>query len=415
MKVSQRLEHAFETEFEEKLSEFLSLNGFKDKKDLLNSERYLSRSIVPHVEKLSALFNRKHESTENRVQGLDPYWKQSSNPENLRLAYFLYFMPANMFRLACIWEELGRLGYRWPQNKELKAIEWGAGPAAGASGLVLAEQISPLGIDQRASWALIEQDRAMLELGQKWAEYCFQYYGKENWSVRPFHRKIDLSRPLLPARSPSFNLWVMSFFLNEFQNSPEELAESLLESWARHLDEEGLVIIIEPALKLQSRKLLSLRKALLDRVSQARFPLQILLPCLGSQSCGAFEKVEDWCHEEVSWWRAPYYRKIDSLAGLDRKTLPFSYLVLARSDRSSLELLPGLQKMGAGAFYRLVSPAHPEGQDLEFFLCGQEGKCRARLRVTPELQEVGRGDILAGTELRGDVHCKRIKHLKGVI
>src|SRR4029079_9435320 len=106
---------------------------------------------------------------------------------------------------------------------------------------------------------------------------------------------------------------------------------------------------------------------------------------------------EDWCHEEVTWWRPPYYKKIDQLAGLDRKTLPFSYLVIARSRAKREELLPALA--GAKSLHRLVSPSHWEGRDQEFFLCGQNGKLRARLKIEEELE---RGDILADAEIRGD-------------
>jgi hypothetical protein len=93
---------------------------------------------------------------------------------------------------------------------------------------------------------------------------------------------------------------------------------------------------------------------------------------------------------------------------LDRKTLPFSYLVIARSERTLRELLPALA--GSKSLHRLVSPAHREGRDQEFFLCGQEGKVRARLRIEDELE---RGDILEDAEIRGDARSSRVEKIRG--
>ena len=127
--------------------------------------------------------------------------------------------------------------------------------------------------------------------------------------------------------------------------------------------------------------------------------LQILLPCLGHQSCGALSKPEDWCHEEVTWWRPPYFKKIDQMASLDRKTLPFSYLVLAKSRRSREEILPELMKNPLSTRHRLVSPTHHEGRQLEFYVCGQDGKRKARYLPPKKLdkdsdEQLQRGDII---------------------
>lgn len=130
---------------------------------------------------------------------------------------------------------------------------------------------------------------------------------------------------------------------------------------------------------------------------------------MGHQACGALAAEEDWCHEEVSWWRPPYFRTLDQMAGLDRKTLPFSYLVLTKSRRPREEILTALEP-GASR-QRLVSPAHKEGKEQEFFICGQDGKRRARWKL-PEGEEIERGDILEGAQLRGDRNSARIDSVK---
>jgi hypothetical protein len=210
----------------------------------------------------------------------------------------------------------------------------------------------------------------------------------------------------------------MSYYLNELEMSPKDLAAILIQQWTQHLEEEGVVILMEPALKLQSRKLLELRKELLLEKEKKNISwLQILLPCLGHQACGALAAEDDWCHEDVSWWRPPYFRAIDKMAKLDRKSLPFSYLVLVRSERPREEILPRLGKSKAESRHRLVSPAHAEGRELEFFMCGQDGKRRTRYRPASKEDpgsDLGRGDILLETELRGDRNSARIDRMKKV-
>lgn len=415
MKVPSTLASAFGAPFEEQVARFALEKGLLPDAASLGSERFIARSVVPHVKKLSSLFNRI-DPMEGRPaaqeKGLAPYWKDSSNPEHLRLAYFLYFMPPNLFRVASVWAELARLGYRWAGGETLKAIELGAGPASGACGIAAAEKHSPAGLPSDGSWAFIEQDKAMLQLGVDWAADYFSGLGLSEWGTRPFHRKLGIN-DLLPRGAPRFNLWVMSYFLNELSESPREIAQALTRTWERHLEREGIAILVEPALKLQSRKLLEIRRELIGLWEGGKSSeFQVLLPCMGHQACGALAEPEDWCHEEVLWWRPPYFRAIDRMAGLDRKSLPFSYLVVARSTRALEELLPGLA--GGRSRHRLVSPAHAEGKELEFFLCGQEGKRRARYR--PEESErkseeswLQRGDILLDAALRGDARATRVE------
>lgn len=404
MKVPESLANAFGKEFQNQIGEFAFQNEMLPSLEDLTSNRFLNRSVVPHIVKLSQLFNRYQK---DQADALAPYWKESSNPAHLRLAYFLYFMPSNLFRVASIWAELSRLGFKW-HSENFQAVEFGAGPASGAAGIGAGEKYAPVGLPSSATWALIEQDRNILELGNEWVKTYFPSLGFPDWGTRTFHRKIDLKQGFLPKAAPKFDLWLMSYYLNELDLPAKELAPLLLKSWKNHLNPEGIVILVEPALKLQSRKLLELRKELLQTESE----MQVLTPCLGHQNCGALAAEDDWCHEEVTWWRPPYFKMIDQMAGLDRRTLPFSYLVLIKSQRPRHEILP--QIGNRPNTYRLVSPAHSEGKDLEFFLCGQEGKRRARYRPQNE-EDVQRGSILLETELRGNENSGRIDRVVKVL
>ncbi len=404
MRVPVSLINAFKESFEPVLTDFLLQNKLIESADDLSSKRFMTRSVAPHVKMLSDMFNRKEGS---QTDGIDTesYWTEGGSAKNRRLAYFLSFMPCNVFRVASVWSELNRLGFKWPfsPDHDFKGIEFGAGTASGACGIVAGEKYAPVGLPGRGNFALIEQSKTALTLGTKWLEH----FSDEGMSVRPFHRRMDLSKPWLPSAAPKFHLFVMSYFLNESDLPQEQVVEEFINACENHLEDEGLVIIVEPALKLQSRKLLNFRKLLIEnkRVTSGAVGLQVLLPCLGHQACGALVKEDDWCHEEVSWWRPNYLRELDAMTGLDRKSLPFSYLVIQKSRKPIIELLPRLEGKSEER-YRLVSPSHAlSRKTIEFFMCGQDGKRRSRLVVEDSKDDEttpDRGSILQNTTLHGE-------------
>jgi len=407
MRVPVTLVDAFKNDFEQIVTDFLLQKKMIEAAGDLHSKRFLARSVAPHVKAFSELFNRK-EGVQTDAIDTESYWSEGGSPKNKRLAYFLSFMPCNLFRVSSVWSELHRLGFKWPFSPEqdFKGLEFGAGFASGACGIIAGERHAPLGLPPRGNFALIEQSKAALKLGTEWLEF----FGGEGMSVRPFHRRVDLNESWLPKAAPKFHLFVMSYFLNETEIAPENLVSEFINACTLHLEEEGLVIIVEPALKLQSRKLLTFRKTLLAnaRMKSGEAGLKVLLPCLGHQACGALAKEDDWCHEEVSWWRPPYLRELDAMTHLDRKTLPFSYLIIQKTKRSLEEILPALKGKDSMR-YRLVSPSHDLSKKTsEFFLCGQDGKRRTRYASKTSEDTPDRGDILQHTTLHGEPESSQI-------
>jgi len=399
MRVPVSLVNAFQNDFESILTDFLLQNQLIEFKNELENKRYLSRSIAPHVKSFSELFNRKEGRQTDGIDEQD-YWAEG-NAKNRRLAYLLSFMPPNLFRVASVWAELHRLGFQFPKyDGEFRGLEFGAGVASGACGILAGEKFTPIGLPSSGSFALIEQSKPALHLGMNWFDHLAGAY-EINMKSRGFHRRIELNQPWLPKTAPQFHLMVMSFFLNESPFTPESISLELLKTAENHLEEEGLMIIVEPALKLQSRKLLLMRQALIDQIKTSGSNLKVLLPCLGEQACGALIKEEDWCHEEVDWMRPRYLRELDLLTGLDRRSLPFSYLVLQKTKRPLNELFSSFEGKNEER-YRLVSPSKSlSKRTSEFFMCGQDGKRRSRFSVEDKIHPE-RGDLLQNVRLHGD-------------
>ncbi len=411
MRISEAFSRSFEDEFDTRLAEFLVEQKYLSNVEDLRSRRYVARSIIPHIKTLSDHFNRMNSD----APGLDgtAYWAESSNDANRRLAYFLAYAIPNAFKVASILHEISRLGFK-NKGSIQSVIELGAGPAAGAAGVVLAHsrdlKITPaLSLDPE--FALVEQRKSVLELGSAFLQHL-----NPRASVRTFPRRIAFDQPWLPKAAPKFDLAIASFVLNESSVSPDTLASRTAEFVENHITENGLLLIVEPALREQSRRMLTLRQKWIERVELNGYAQRILLPCLGHQSCPALAKEEDWCHEDVSWWRPKYLRMIEELTGLDRKSLPFSYLVISKSALGAAQSFTSLE--GAKTLHRLVSPAKSMGGSaLEFFTCSSEdGKRRVRAtKGTVQGRFMQRGDVLINAEVHGAPESSQLDQLSAIV
>jgi len=191
----------------------------------------------------------------------------------------------------------------------------------------------------------------------------------------------------------------------------QQAAQNLVQSWNKHLKNDGLIILLGSAHKSPARLFLELRQSLIETFkNDKKNCYQILLPCLGEQQCGAFAAPEDWCHEKVAWWRPPYFKKVDQLARLDRKEIAMSYLVISKSKRPKQELLPILSQSNFENNFRVVSPVHKKGQDFVFYLCGQQGKYKTQFRQ--EGATIDQGSIFIEADFDQGEMLSRVHKLK---
>ncbi len=181
-----------------------------------------------------------------------------------------------------------------------------------------------------------------------------------------------------------FDLVVAAHLLNElFVDRPLSERVALrarrVRAWATLLAPNGLLILIEPALRETSRELLAVR----DQVLAAG--LQVVAPCFWTGPCPALAHDRDWCHDAAPVTSKP---RVD-----------FSYLVLGA------EPLPP-----SPTLYRIVSDPMPEKGRLRLFVCGPQGRhplirlTRHRAPKNAPLDRVTRGAALSisGTEQASD-------------
>ena len=146
----------------------------------------------------------------------------------------------------------------------------------------------------------------------------------------------------------SFDLVVAAHLLNELfvERAPAErvaLRARRVRAWSTLLAPNGLLILIEPALRDTSRELLAVR----DQVLTAG--LHVVAPCFWTGPCPALALERDWCHDAAP---VPSKPRVD-----------FSYLVLRA------EPVPPSPTLN-----RVVSDPMPEKGRLRLFVCGPQGR-----------------------------------------
>lgn len=126
-------------------------------------------------------------------------------------------------------------------------------------------------------------------------------------------RTQTLRLPNLPEGRP--DVVFLGHVLNEL---PERDQESLLAALKDRLAPGGTILILEPALPSQTRRLMALRDLFLD----APWSIQAPCPCPGP--CPMLSLKGQWCVAELGWQPPPWFRALDAAAGLDRRHLTFA-------------------------------------------------------------------------------------------
>jgi SAM-dependent methyltransferase len=186
-----------------------------------------------------------------------------------------------------------------------------------------------------------------------------------------------------------FDLILAAHLLNELfvaVRAPERTlarAQKVRDWCETLLAPEGIMVIVEPALRETSRELLAVR----DRLLEAG--LRVIAPCLWTGPCPALARERDWCHDAAAG---------DSQGpGQRARRVDFSYLAL----RAAGEPRSGAPDAGAAdpALFRIVSDALVDKGRLRFFGCGPSGRDalvrlnRHRTAANLAFDRLARGDL----------------------
>ncbi len=264
-------------------------------------------------------------------------------------AYTLYYLFINATKVAALLS-LPAIHARLSQ-RPLRIAELGCGPGAGLVGALTALEGVPsllTGIDH-SNTALIRANRIFGAIGASFFPLC-----------------SDLE-DMIPDLEEPQDIIIIANTLNElWRVAPDAVGRRVrfLSTLAeQHLAQEGILLIIEPALKSPSRELGAVRDHLLRNGQW-----HILHPCTHHHPCPVATLSDEWCHDLLSWEAPPLVRQLDEMTGFNKHRLKFSALVLKK----------GASADNPHRWYVFNEPRTSKGL-VELTACGEPGLVRMML------------------------------------
>ncbi len=340
--------------------------------------------LAQHVAAMAAVYN------DDRLAGL-----RSSRDQ---LAARLHFwFPRDVPKVAGAVRELVAMGRLSLSDAPLRVLDLGAG--LGASHRGLARALGGRGV---LDVLAVDDDREALRIAAAIAEQRPRE-GEIAIKLRTEERSIA-------GRPPRgrFDVVLVGQVLSELDldRSEEERVELHADRIAtlaqESLDEAGVVVIVEPALRTRTRHLQRIRGAAIAR------GLHVVAPCLHHGRCPLLGRATDWCHEDLPVDLPEFLVPVAKRAGLRWEGLTYSYLLLARRPPRLVDTLAPAPNRERAVSGLLISKGKRE-----IVLCGDAlrgavpdddplgphgarvGRLdRARTEKNERFDELARGDVV---------------------
>ncbi|HEX2679008.1 MAG TPA: small ribosomal subunit Rsm22 family protein [Polyangiales bacterium] len=307
-----------------------------------------------------------------------------------------FFLPRDLLKVHGPLSELHALD-ALPKRTAWRVLDLGAG--LGSTSLGAARFAALSGCAERLQVTAVDIDAEALALFERVAPTAALLPGV---AIELRTLAADLRQPaaLRAQLSPPYDVILMGLALNELhaEGAATAAAASLMEI-SGLLADDGVLIVLEPALRETSRVLHAVRDVLAARAARPH----VFAPCLRSAPCPMLARPRDYCHERVPHALPPRLAELAQRAGLRDADLTYSYLTLHAQPRSLNELAANRPDV---SLYRAVSAPLPSKGKLELWLCGAQAAPRAmRLdrHASPDnaaIESAGRGSLLriAGTK-----------------
>lgn len=304
--------------------------------------------------------------------------KNYLNKKELRAGYLLYFVVTNFLKVKYCLEEIKALE-RFKEKDVITIADIGCGP--GTASLACADFWRKHSNKQKLEITAIDQNTNALHDAKR----IFAEFAEDGASLRTIYSNLypkTISRSL----KTKFDIVISANFLNEFENI-EQQADIVKTITEKHLEDNGLLIIIEPSLRWTTRNLMRLRDKVLDSGN-------LIAPCSHNNPCPMLKESDrDWCHMYLDWKRPEVIAKVDQMIGNRKDYIKFSYLIISK--RSHDRTIARSHET-----WRVVSaPMRSKGK-VELLLCNKNGLLRVTRQdknqsdLNSDFDHIKRGDIV---------------------
>lgn len=273
----------------------------------LAGEEALER-MTPYVSELSDLF------TIDRPTSLFPdYFKDPT----LLTAYGVFFLPQSFVRTALSLSSV--LDFRqWKCPSACpRILDLGSGP--GSCGVSVAHQLFQRGT-KKLEIVGVDKSPSGLAGFESFAQHLLG--PQATVSTRVGDASLSTQWP-----SGTFDIVIAGFVLNEMKQLSDDDLVSWVQELQKHLHPEGLLLILEPALRLTSERL----QRLSDQIAQRRIMAR-LGPDLDAHPCPQLAQGQHWSHEVRRWQTPPSVELINRKLHRDLREIRFSYAAFANQN-----------------------------------------------------------------------------------
>ena len=291
-------------------------------------------------------------------------------------AYFCYNFPQNFLKSFILAKKFFNI-FKSFVPEEIKILDIGCGDGAGMFGLYyFMHKQKP-----KTKFQLTGVD--INDIFLKRCEAMADWF-KEKDSHIDVELVKESAQKFVQKDKKNYDFIILSNTLAEIFQS-EKIPLSFIRSLLKHLKEKGVIIIIEPALKNLTRKLMELREDIITHKTG-----KILLPCLHNNRCPGLNKKEEWCHQSIKWIPSDYLKIINQKLFRKIEYLKFSYLII-----SSPKYNPPPYN-----FYPVISRLSIEKGRKRCLICTEDGIVelimlnRERSLANGEFEQVSLGDII---------------------
>lgn len=291
-------------------------------------------------------------------------------------AYFCYNFPLNFMKSMLITKKLFNL-YKIAIPEEIKILDIGCGDGAGMFGILYFLH------NQKPTCKF---QLTGIDINDSFIKRCMPM---ADWlKQKNFNIDIKLikesGQKFIQNDKDNYDFIILSNALTEIFKS-EKIPLSFITFLWKHLKKAGVIIIIEPALKTLTRRLMKLHNDIL--VNGIGF---ILLPCLHNSKCPGLHKKEEWCHQSIKWNPPEYLKMINQKLFRKIEYLKFSYLIISNHKFNSIP----------SNYYPVISRLSIEKGRIKCFICTEDGIVevirlnRERNVINESFDQVCMGDII---------------------